>query len=182
MRKLICGLAGVGILVIIFGTIYGVAQQVQRSDANQPQIQISEDTAAQISSSYDPHIASTFTPVDMRASLAPFTIVYDKTGRVVSGSGYLNGRVPKAPLGILKAAQGKTYNAVTWQLQKGTRIAAVTVAIKNYYVLSGRSLTEVEKNETHTLQLSMIGGVLSLLLLGIAVMVRAQVVEHRPHL
>lgn len=163
MKKLIAGLAGVGILVIIFGTIYGVAQQIQRSDANSPQIQMAEDTAMQINSGKDPHVASILPPVNMNASLAPFTIVYDKNGNVVSGSGYLNGKVPKASLSMLKASNGKDYSAVTWEPQKDVRIAAVTVAAKDYYVLSGRSLTEVEKNESHTFQLAFIGGMVALL-------------------
>ena len=172
MKKLIAGLSAVGILIIIFGTIYAVAQQVQRSDANYPQIQIAEDAAAEINTNHDPYTASILTPVDMRSSLAPFTIVYDKTGHVVSGSGYLNGKVPKAPLGMLADSKGETYHAVTWQPQKDVRIASVTVAAKNYYVLSGRSLTEVEKNETNTLQIALIGGILSVLALGVAIVAR----------
>ena len=172
MKKLIAGLSVVGILIIIFGTIYAAVQQSQRSDANYPQIQIAEDQAAQIKNAYDSQAASSLSPVDMRSSLAPFTIIYNKTGQVVSGSGYLDGKVPQVPLGVLADAQGKTYNAVTWQPQKGVRIAAVVVAAKDYYVLSGRSLAEVEKNEDHTLQVTLIGGVLSLLLLGVAIVAR----------
>jgi hypothetical protein len=164
-KRYITFLAGVGMLIVIFGTIYAAVQQSQRSAANYPQIQMAADTAAQIDRGHDPHVASTLSPVDMDGSLAPFTIIYDQKGKVVSGSGYLGKKVPKAPLGILKDARGKDYNAVTWQPKEGVRIAAVTVAAKKYYVLSGRSLTEVEKNENKTFWLTFVGGVIAIIIL-----------------
>lgn len=173
MRKqLINFVAALAILVVIFGTMYAVVQQSQRRDANYPQVQMAEDTAAQLKGGVDPYVASTLSPVDMQASLAPFTIVYDFKGNVVSGSGYLDKKVPKAPLGLLEASKGTTYHAVTWEPKGGVRIAAVVVpaqvtskkTTKTYYVLSGRSLTEVEKNENKTLLITVVGGVLSLLI------------------
>jgi hypothetical protein len=188
MNRLITDFASVGILVIIFGTIYGTVQQAQRNDANYPQIQIAKDKAAQIDSDYNlrsgynPQIPQSLVPVDMRTSLAPFMIVYDKNGQVVSSSGYLNGKTPKAPLGILTDAKGKEYNAVTWEPQKNVRIAAVTVAAKDYYVLSGRSLTEVEKNESETFKLAFMGGVLSLLVLGTTIVAKTVSGADQSHL
>lgn len=148
------------LLIIIFGTMYGLVQQAQRSEANYPQIQIAEDTATALNNGRSPQ-SLIGANVDMMGSLAPFTIIYSRTGQIIAGSGYLHGAVPAAPLGMLSAAQGQTYSAVTWQPQAGVRIAAVSVAAGHYYVLSGRSLTEVEKNETHSLQLVLLGGPIS---------------------
>ncbi|MGH7192333.1 MAG: hypothetical protein ACREJM_02225 [Candidatus Saccharimonadales bacterium] len=181
MKKQINLVAIAAVLVIIFGTIYAAVQQGQRRDANYPQIQMAEDTAAQIDANKDPHAASLLGPVDMSSSLAPFTIVYDGKGNVVAGSGYLGKKVPKAPLDMLKASKGKTYHAVTWQPQTGVRIATVTVAAEvqgkkttqDYYVMSGRSLTEVEKNENRTLWIAVAGGILSLLVVAAAVVVKS---------
>ena len=152
------------ILIVIFGTLYGVVQQSQRTDANYPQLQIAQDTAAALNQGDKP---STLVGarVNVGESLAPFTIIYAKSGQVVAGSGLLNGTVPRAPYGILTAANGRTFNYVTWQPQGGVRIAAVTVAANYYYVLSGRSLREVEANESHTLHISLLGGVASLIVL-----------------
>ena len=165
MRKFLPVLAIALMVITVFGTIYGTVQQAQRSGANSPQIQLAEDTAAALNNGDAPLIL-VHGRVNMAKSLAPFTIVYDKKGHVVIGSGYLGDTVPKASLDMLSAAQGEDYSAVTWEPKDGVRIAAVTVAAKGYYVLSGRSLTEVEKNETQTLQLALIGGLISLLLLG----------------
>lgn len=170
MKRLIAGLAGVGIIIIMFGTIYATVQQAQRSDANMPQIQIAEDTAAALNRGSTEVLGGG--TVDMAKSLAPFTIIYDKKGQVFLSSGYVNGQVPKAPLSMLQAANGKTYHAVTWEPKPDLRIASVTVAAKNYYVLSGRSLTEVEKNETHTFQLALLGGIGSLILFGVVIAAR----------
>ena len=72
------------------------------------------------------------------------------------------------PYGVLTGADYQTYHSVTWQPQSGVRIASVTVKAKNYYVLSGRSLKEVEKNEDQALRLTLAGGSLSIAVLFVA--------------
>ncbi len=160
-------LAAAAIIFIVFGTMYGVVQQVQRTDANYPQIQLAEDAAASLNQGTSPAAISSG-HVAMRSSLAPFVIIYDQSGRAVGGSGYLNGHLPAAPYGILTAARGHAYRWVSWQPESDVRIAAVTVAADNYYVLSGRSLREIEINENHTLQITALGCALSLIALGTA--------------
>ena len=168
MKKSIPWLAVTIVLVIIFGTIYAAVQQSQRSAANFPQIEIAEDTATQLNNGQIPSELTKVPAVDMAHSLAPFVIIYDKQGRVVSGTGFVNNHVPTAPIGVLSAANSKTYNAVTWQPTSDTRIASVTVAASNYYVLSGRSLKEVERNEDKTFRLSLLGGIVSIAVVGLA--------------
>jgi hypothetical protein len=167
MKKLLPWFAVLVLLMVIFGTVYGVVQQAQRNDANYPQIQLAEDTAVQLNR-HDPFLDFAGDKrVDMAASLAPFTIIYNKQAKPVSGTGYLNGRLPQVPKDMLEAARGKEYHAVTWQPQPKVRIAAVTVAAKDSYVLSGRNLREVEKNETTTLQLSLLGGIAAMFMLAV---------------
>ena len=165
MKKLLPWFAAFLLLVVIFGTMYTVVQQSERRDANYPQIQLAEDTAAKLNQGADPKQLVGGT-VDMAASLASFTIIYGKSGQVIGGSGYLHGKLPTIPYGVLAAAQGKDYHFVSWQPEPDVRIAAVSVAAKGYFVLSGRSLKEVEKNEAKTFQLSLLGGVIATLMLG----------------
>lgn len=160
MKKYIPWLGAFGILIVIFGTIYTVAQQIQRMDANYPQIQIAEDAAKALNQGTKPETLTT-NKVDINESLAPFIIIYNKSGNVVSGTGYLNGAVPTVPIGVLTASEGKDYNFVSWQPQSDVRSAVVSASAVNYYVLSGRSLREVEKNENKTMQLSLLGGVVA---------------------
>ncbi len=165
MKKLVLFASFVALLVIIFGTIYVVAQQTQRADANYPQIQIAEDVAASLNKGQKPS-SLIGSKVDMNNSLAPFVIIYDKTGKVEAGSGLLNGKVPTVPKGVLTASDDQTYHTVSWQPQDGIRFAVVSVSANKYYVLSGRSIKQAEKNVTKTLLLAFSGGVLSVIVLG----------------
>lgn len=158
--------AVVGILVLLtvfYGTVYTVVQQVQRHDANDPQIQLAEDTASALNQGTPPATLVSG-HVDPSSSLDPFVIIYDKAGQAVVGSGYLHNQVPIIPTGALTAANGQTYHAVTWQPAATVRIAAVIISTDKYYVLAGRSLQEVERNETASFQLSTFGWLLSIII------------------
>jgi hypothetical protein len=159
IRKNLLFTIAVFLLIIIFGTVAVVAQQIQRDAADYPQVQLAEDTAASLNAGTRPS-QLTVGHVDMNNSLTPFVIVYSKTGQAIAGNGYLDNRrtPPSIPRGVLTAASGKVYHFVTWQPEDGVRIAAVTIDARDYYVLSGRSLTEVEKDTGHTFWLSFIGG------------------------
>lgn len=164
MKKLFPWLGASLVVLIIFGTVYATVQQSQRRDANYPQIQLAEDKAADLDSGTKPG-KLVHGRVNMKRSLAPFTIIYDRFGKVVAGSGYLDGKIPVVPIGVLTAAKGKDYNFVTWKPDPGVRVAAVSVAANRYYVLSGRSLKEVEKNDNKTLEITLLGLIASLLTL-----------------
>lgn len=164
MRKSYYWIVAWLILVVVFGTIYAVVQQAQRTQANWPQIQLAEDAAAQLDAgkSFKSVVGSNF---DISDSLAPFINIYDRQGRVLAGSGELHGRLVVPPVGILQQSDHKPYHWVSWQPNDQTRVAAVTVSAENYYVLSGRNLREVEKNESLTFQLAFAGGVLASVIL-----------------
>src|SRR5438045_1128517 len=103
----------------------------------------------------------------LRSRHRPFRLHLGKGGSPAkavpsAASGYLDGRTPAVPYGVLTAAKGRDYHMVTWQPAGDVRIAAVTVAAKNYYVLSGRSLKEVEHNEARTMILCAFGLAVSL--------------------
>lgn len=165
MKKNLHWFSALAILVIIFGTIYAVVQQSQRLDANDPQIRLAEDTAEALNNGVKP-TALPQGKVDMNKSLAPFVIIYDTNGEVVTGNGYLNNEIPKVPKGVLTSADDKEYNAVTWQPTSDLRFAAVTVKANGFYVLGGKSLRQVEKNETRTLLLTFLGGIAAAAVLG----------------
>ena len=166
MRKLLPWFAVLAILIVTFGTIYVVVQQTQRRAANNPQIQMAQDTAAALDGGDVPSVLSNG-HVDIAKSLAPFTVIYDKNGKPVGGDGYYNGKLPAVDIGVLSNSQGKDYNAVTWDLPDGVRQAAVSVSAKKYYVLSARSLKEVEITADAALWLILLGWFVSVLLLAL---------------
>jgi hypothetical protein len=160
MKKLLPLLVVLAVVTIIFGTIEVTVQQSLRMGANDPQIQLAEDAASALNDGASP-LSLVQSKVDINKSLAPFVIIYDKSGHVVSGNGYLNGRLPTIPIGALTSSRGQDYSFVTWQPQNDVRLASVSVAANNYYVMSGRSLKEVEKREQQTMRLVAFGYALS---------------------
>jgi hypothetical protein len=163
MKKYITWLGAAVLLIFVVASAGMMVRTAQRVAANDIPIQLAEDVAAQLNSGTSP-AAIAGNHVDFEHSLAGFVVVYDKSGKPIAGTGYLNGNLPVAPYGILTAASGKEYHTVTWQPQADTRVAAATVAAKNYYVLGGQSLKEVERQENVTYELTAVALVTGLLI------------------
>lgn len=140
----------------MYGTVYVVTQQVLRIGANDPQIQMAEDMATQLSSGSGTSLFALAPKTDIAASLAPFYMIYDQNRQLVVGTAVLDGNSPVLPPGVLSNAKTDRENRLTWQPRGGVRIAAVVVKYKDGYVLAGRSLREVEKRETTMLDEIMI--------------------------
>lgn len=142
------------------GLIYATVQQVLRSDANDPQIQMAEDAAAALGAGEQ---VQSFVPVqkiDIATSLASFMIVFDASGNPLASSAQLDGQVPTIPSGIFAYVKQNGEDRVTWQPQPGVRIAAVVTRFQGThpgFVLAGRSLREVEAREDDLLHLDLLG-------------------------
>ncbi len=157
-------LAGLAVLVtLIYGTVYLTAQQVLRQDANDPQIQLAEDTAAALGRNGSTQIITGVTQVDMAKSLAPFLIVYDNDRQLVVSQAIIDGSNPVLPPGVLMNTTTAKENRLTWQPRGGVRIAAVVVKYDKGYVLAGRSLREVEKREQLALDEVILGWLVTIL-------------------
>ena len=137
-------LFGVVMLTLVFGTIYTVGQHILRQGANDPQIQFAEDIATVLSESTKPADLASNTKVDVAKSLAPFLVVTDEKGTVLTTTGELDSQVPAIPQGVLEAAKKKGENRITWQPRNGVRIALVITSYPDGFVAVGRSLREVE--------------------------------------
>lgn len=130
--------------------VYLAVQQAQRADANDPQIQMAEDTAAALNGGATVDAVVPKASVEISKSLAPFLVIYDRDGKPVVGSGLLEGQLPDYPKGALDSASQGGENRVTWQPNADVRIASVVVPYNNGFVVAGRSLREVEKREAAT--------------------------------
>ncbi len=130
--------------------VYSSVQQDQRHNADDPQIQIAEDTAAALNRG---ETAANLVPssnVEMSQSLAPFVVIYNADGKPIVSSGMLNGKTPDYPLGALESSKKSGENRVTWQPATDVRVASVVVPYKDGFVMAGRNLREVEKRENQT--------------------------------
>lgn len=121
------------------------AQQLLLQNANDPQIQISEDVAAQIEGGQDPKGIAELSKINMAKSLSPFVIVFGADKKVIANESELNGSEVLPPAGTLDGAEKKGSNRFSWEPEKGTRIAAVITKYKDGYVLAGRNMREIEK-------------------------------------
>lgn len=154
------------ILCVVFGTFYVVAQQILRSGANEPQIQMAQNIAIQLLAGKSPESTVFDGHTDIGKTLAPFTIIYNKTGKVVTSTALLNGNTPELADGVIGDTIKYGEKRFTWAPDKNVRIAAVTMTGGDkYIVLTGRNLQEVENNEKQALVLSSIGLFVSEILL-----------------
>jgi hypothetical protein len=126
------------------GLVYLTVQQALRMGANDPQIQMAEDAASALNGGVSIDSVVPATKVEITNSLAPFIIVFDDSGKVSASSATLRGSVPVYPGGVLDYTRQHGEDRVTWQPEKGVRMATVVVRYDDGFVLAGRSLREVE--------------------------------------
>jgi hypothetical protein len=151
------------IICAFSGLAYTTVQQSERQGANDPQIQMAEDTAAALDGGATVDSVLPKMQIEMSSSLAPFIVLYDNDGKPVAGSGLLNGQMPDYPKGAMESAKGSGENRVTWQPTATTRIASVIVPYNEGFVMAGRNMREVEKRESQTEMFAGLTGLLALI-------------------
>ena len=159
------------------GLIYAVVQQDLRQSADDPQIQLAEDTAAQLASGQSAQNVVPTEKVDIAKSLAPYIIVFDVNGNPIASSAQLDGQTPTIPSGVFDYVRQNGEDRITWSPQSGVRSAIVVTQIagpRSSFVLAGRSLREVEIREDNILQLVLLGWIAILIctLFSTAIIVR----------
>ena len=132
------------------GLVYSTVQQVQRHNADDPQIQMAEDAAAALNRGENVTDVVPKTSVEISQSLAPFMVIYGADGKPIASSGLLNGQIPNYPLSALNSSKASGENRVTWQPTNEVRVASVVAPYHDGFVMAGRNLREVEKRENQT--------------------------------
>ena len=91
---------------VIMLVAYVAVQQSYRQSADDPQIELSEDAAAALSSGEPINALLANDPkTDMSKSLSPFVMIFDDSGKLLSSSAYVNGSssadgLPTPPRGV----------------------------------------------------------------------------------
>jgi hypothetical protein len=157
-------LAAAIIVTILTAFIYASVQQVHRSGANDPQLQISRDIGDKLNGKKGV-IDKWFNgdSIDISRSLAVFTTLYNYNDEAVVTTGFLNGKKPSLPRGVFDFAKREGENVFTWQPESGVRIAVVLKPLQSpdySFVAVGRSLFEVEKREKDLLTMTVISWLL----------------------
>lgn len=143
-------LALLAIITIFAGLTYVAIQQSFRQGANDPQIQMAEDIAKSLSQGHSFQSILKSDKIDIATSLSPYIIIFNGSGEPTASSGFLNGQMPKVPLGVFDYVRMHGEDRITWEPKSGVRSAIV---VRKYtddspgFVLVGRSLREVEQRE-----------------------------------
>lgn len=128
-------------------------QQNYRLSADDPQIQLAEDAAANLSRGLQPEAVVGPQKIDATNSLSPFVTVYSggKPYEPLATSGYFSDNKTLAPpIGVFDNVRSSGEERFTWQTLEGQREAAVLVYADSpqpFYVLAARNLREVETRE-----------------------------------
>lgn len=126
---------------------FAVTQQVLRQSANNPQIQIAEDFAAELERGQSVQSLLPAQTVDIARGLSPFVLFFDDDTHAVAASGLLDGRMPILPLGVFDYTRQHGEDRITWAPAPGVRCAVVMTrygGTQPGFVVAGRSLREVE--------------------------------------
>lgn len=121
--------------------VYWAVQQDMRLGAYDPQIQMAEDNAVALGAGQSVSINNS---VNVATSLAPFMVLYNSRGQVVSSGVKLNGQTPDLPQGVFDVVKANGEARFTWQPQDGVHIATIVTKYNNGFVLAGRNMREVE--------------------------------------
>jgi hypothetical protein len=147
------------------GLIYAAVQQDIRHAADDPQIQMAEDSAAKLGEGQQIQNVVPSEKVDVARSLAPYIIIFDTNGKPIASSAQLDGQTPTIPPGVFDYVRQNGEDRITWQPQPGVRSAIVVTQFKGAnqgFVLAGRSLREVEKREDGIMQILLLGWIFML--------------------
>jgi hypothetical protein len=137
-------------IAVVCLLVYAVVQQSHRSAADDPQIQMVEDAVRALEGGATVASVLPTVKVQIESGLAPFVIVYDGQGHPMAGSGTLRGQLAAPPQGVFDFVRANGEERVTWQPERGVRIASVvrrSGAPSAGFVLAGRLLREVEARE-----------------------------------
>lgn len=151
------------VLAVVFASMACMLVRDNRLQANDtPQllaIQVAKQLDAELGLS-----SVNMGATDLANNPVPFVIIYDKDGRPVGGSGYLDAQLATIPAGVLEHAKPMGH-AVTWQPADGVRLATVTVTANDYYIVGGQSLAQTDSRAKRTVAMAVAGYAGTVLLL-----------------
>lgn len=158
------------ILVVIFSTIFVsicyAAKGVLRQQANDPQVEVTDQVANIIRQGAPLDvIISGAEQVDLSKSGALFVMIYDKDKNLVGSSAVLNGQPLSLPVEALDKAKGFNDYRFDWEVSEYVKAAAVVKAVDEIgYVVAAKSLAEYENRANTLSQPLWIGWAVSIIL------------------
>jgi len=149
------------LITLFSGVIFAASQQILRFLGDDPQIQIVQDVTTSLNAGADPTQLSP-TQLDIKTSVAPFVIIFDKNGKAVAASGQLDKKTPVPAKDVFDKAKSNGQSRFTWEPAKGVRHAAVMASYDKGFVLAARSLRQTDERAMIVLKLVGLGWILGL--------------------
>jgi hypothetical protein len=155
-----------GISTVLALALYVIPQQVLRTGADDPQIEMATNLAARLdfygvtNGLQQGALVNSGSVVDMARSLSPFLIVYDDQGRALASNAQLDGQTPVPPKGVFDYVRTHGEERVTWTPVHGSRAVRIAAVVERVngsqpgFVLAGRSLREVQARIAHVQNLA----------------------------
>ena len=146
-------------ITIVIATIFVSSYMSLKQGSFDPQIQLSQDIAAQLNKNENPQNLPNANP---DKSLGLFVQIYNKSYQQTDASGVIiEEESIKPPVGVFKYTQEKGLYAFTWKAANDIRYSAVVEPYETGYVLSARSLALVEQREKQLFVVSIVGWILA---------------------
>jgi hypothetical protein len=149
-RFIISQLAALIIVTMIIALIYATVQQNYRGNANDPQVQIVSEVSNRLARMASVEEFFNGDTIDLAQSLGLFVVLYNESGQPIRSSAIFRGAAPQLPSGVFDFVRSNGEERVTWQPERGTRMAMVVRTVRHGsigFVAAGRSLREVEVKE-----------------------------------
>ncbi len=153
------------LITLIFGSIYCVTHQIYRANANDPQVEVTNQVADVINQNVPlDAIVSEAEQIDMAQSLSLFVMIFDKDKKLIGSSAVIDGQTPTPSDQAFEVAKSSGDKRFTWEPKTGVKVAAVLKMVGDKgYVLAGRSLKEVETRQAGLIKTLAIGWAASVL-------------------
>ena len=145
------------ILTLTAILVFGAFQFTLRSSANDTPNEISEQISKVIKLGQTPNLG--YDTINPKTDSSPFVIVFDDQKKEVVSNLKTDNQTPNLPSGVLDEVDKKGINSISWEPEKGTRLAVTIKKVettKKFYVLTGQSLTRAE-NKIKTILYLVIG-------------------------
>jgi hypothetical protein len=152
-RTIALWLPTAGVATVLVVALSAAVQQVQRTDADDPQLQMARDAATALAAGTPPATVAGQGRVDIERSLAPWIAIYDVSGTPVASSGVFRGRPPVIPDQARADAAGGE-RSFTWQPTDVLRMATVVEPYAGGTVVAARSMQAVEQREGRTVAIA----------------------------
>lgn len=158
-------LAMVGVITILAGTAYVLAQQSARIDANDKSTDMVNLVSVRLANGAEPTQAVPEYNSDVSANDLAFAVITSKDRQVLASTLNINNNFSiLPPRDVFDNAVNKT-NSLTWQPSKNIRLAISirleSVDSKEYYILGGHSLRNTDEKIEKYISLALAGWLVS---------------------